>query len=288
MLPYYCCTLSWVVVIIIIIDSSADMNCIQGLIPLKYYEKSLERLTQTNGEKLMINYKIPNVHICNDGICFEIVFVKDLPSKIILGTLFMALLHPFLMTDEGIKTKVLGKDIFFKFILPPILKENHSSQKVTIVKDINKRGIYRTKTSLSSLKTEILLVDQLTANGIKKCKQDIEIGICSYSPIAFLYRHQHIVQIPCEKEFSGKDKDMKDGTMLSFSQYKWTDNLTNVPNKIIIDNILTPFIVSSNANIIDVLLKEVLIKEALTDSPLLILKENIIIIVIIIIIIDDA
>ena len=31
------------------------MNCIQeGLIPLKYYEKSSERLTQANGEKLIV------------------------------------------------------------------------------------------------------------------------------------------------------------------------------------------------------------------------------------------
>ena len=52
-----------------------------------------------------------------------------------------------------------------------------------------------------------------------------------------LYKHRHIVQTPCEKEFSGKDKDMKDGTMLSFSQYEWTNNLTNVPKKIIIDKI---------------------------------------------------
>ena len=52
---------------IALIDSGADINCIQeGLIPLKYYEKSSERLTQTNEENLIVNYKIPNVHICND------------------------------------------------------------------------------------------------------------------------------------------------------------------------------------------------------------------------------
>ena len=38
---------------------------------------------------------------------------------------------------------------------------------------------------------------------------------------------------------------------------------------------LTPFIVSSNTHITNVLLKEVLIKEALTDAHLLIIKENI-------------
>ena len=69
------------------------MNCIQeGLIPLKYYEKSSERLTQANGENLIINYKLLNVYICNDGVCFETVFVliKNLSSKIILGNPFMA------------------------------------------------------------------------------------------------------------------------------------------------------------------------------------------------------
>ena len=68
---------------------------------------------------------------------------------------------------------------------------------------------------------------------------------------------------------------MKDGTMLFFSQYEWTNSLTYVPNKIIIDDIFAPFIVSLNAHIIDVLLKAVLIKPALTNSPLLIIKENI-------------
>ena len=41
---------------IALIDSGANMNYIQeGLITLKYYEKSSERLTQANGENLIIN-----------------------------------------------------------------------------------------------------------------------------------------------------------------------------------------------------------------------------------------
>ena len=67
----------------------------------------------------------------------------------------MALLYPFLVTDECIKTNVLGKDIFFRFILPHVLKEKYSSKTITILKDINERGIYRVETSLSSLKTKI-------------------------------------------------------------------------------------------------------------------------------------
>ena len=88
----------------------------------------------------------------------------------------MALLYPFLVTDKGIKTNVLGKDIFFRFIIPPILKEKHSSKKVTILTGINERGIYRADTSLSSLKTQILLADQMTENDEKKDKET-EIGL---------------------------------------------------------------------------------------------------------------
>ena len=134
----------------------------------------------------------------------------------------MALLYPILMTNEGIKINML----IFRF--------------TSSLKDINKERICRTKGHL----TEKSLDDQLTNNFINKFKQDIETEI--YSPTAFLHRHWHIVQTPCEKEFSGKN--IKDGTMLtiSFSQCEWTNNLTDV-----------------------------LIKEVLTNSPLLIIKENI-------------
>ena len=177
----------------------------------------------------------------------------------------MVLIYPFLEIDKGIKTNVP-----FNFILPFISKEIYSLNNITILKDINKVRIYRTKRSLSSLKTKISLNDQLIDNDLKKSKQDIETEICSYSPIAFLHRHRHIVQTPCHKEFDGKE--IKDGTMLiiSFSQYKWIDSLTDVPNKIIINDILTPFIVSSDTHITDIL-----IKEALINSPLLIIKVNI-------------
>ena len=134
---------------------------------MKYYEKSFERLTQANGEKLIINYKIPSVHICNDGVCFEIVFVliRDLSSKIILGNPFMALLYPFLTTDKGIKTNVLGRDILFKFILPPIPKEIYSLTNIFLIKGIDKERIDRKNRHLESLKLEITykrIADQLT------------------------------------------------------------------------------------------------------------------------------
>ena len=76
-------------------NSDADnMNCIQErLIPSKYYGQYCERLIQANGEEL-INYELPNVYICNKGICFEVI--KDLSSKVVLRNSFMILIYPFL------------------------------------------------------------------------------------------------------------------------------------------------------------------------------------------------
>ena len=162
----------------------------------------LFRSTRANGEKLIINYKIPNVHICNNGVCFEIVFVliKDLSSKIVLGNPFMALLYPFLTTVEGIKTNVLGKDILFKFILPPIPKEIYSLDNISIIKAIDKERIYRKNRHLLSLKSEIIyerIADQLTNpilnHKIKVFRQQIEIEICYNLPTAFWHRHKHTV-----------------------------------------------------------------------------------------------
>ena len=53
----------------------------------------------------------------------------------------------------------------------------------------------------------------------------------------------------------------------SSSQYAWIDNMIEVPNKMIINDIFTPFIVSLNIHVTDVL-----IKEALTYSPLLVIN----------------
>ena len=140
-----------------LINSGADnMNCIQEkLIPLKYYERSSERLTQ------IFNYKLPNDHIC-----FETIF-KDLSSKVVLRNPFMVLIYPFLGTNEGIKTNVP-----FNFILPLIAKEIDSLNNVTILKNANKERIYRTERNSSFLRTKISLDDQLTNNDIKKFKQD--------------------------------------------------------------------------------------------------------------------
>ena len=50
--------------IIAMMDSGANMNCIQeGLIPSKYFEKLTERLVSTNGTQMKIKYELNNAHV---------------------------------------------------------------------------------------------------------------------------------------------------------------------------------------------------------------------------------
>ena len=51
--------------VIALINSGADLNCIQeGIIPSKYFKKTKERLTSASGERMQIEFKIPKAHVC--------------------------------------------------------------------------------------------------------------------------------------------------------------------------------------------------------------------------------
>ena len=183
---------------IALLDTGADLNCIQeGLIPSKYFEKTRETLSQANGTKLNINYKLSNAHICNNGLCFKTTFilVKNINTKVILGNPFLALLYPFSVTEEGISTKILGQEIQFKFIFPPVPKEINSLKKISLTREINfltKNRIRRKENQINFLKHELKykiireqLKDPLLTQKIDNFKIIIENEICSNLPNAF-------------------------------------------------------------------------------------------------------
>ena len=100
------------------IDSSADMNCIQeGLIPSKYFEKSIKRLVSANGFQMKIKYELNNAHVCHYNACFMIpsILVKNMTDKVILGLPFINALYPFLVEHDGITTDPFGQKVKFKF-----------------------------------------------------------------------------------------------------------------------------------------------------------------------------
>ena len=76
---------------IALIDLGADLNCIQeGLIPTLYFVKTSQRLSTASNVPLKVQYKIPQGHICKDGICIKTSFllVKNISHQIVLGTPF--------------------------------------------------------------------------------------------------------------------------------------------------------------------------------------------------------
>ena len=96
--------------VIALVDSGADMNCIQEwLIPSKYYESTTDRLTQANGDRLKISNKLTKAYIYNNGINLRTPFflTDKLSSKVISGNPFLALLYLFHTTDNGICTNIL-------------------------------------------------------------------------------------------------------------------------------------------------------------------------------------
>ena len=119
------------------IDSGADMNCIQeGLIPSKYFEKSTERLVPANGSQMKIKYELNNAHVCHDNVCFNIpsVLVKNMTDKVILGLP----LYPFLVQHDGITIDPFGQKVKFKFASKFEIDTDAASNMIhTKIKNLN-------------------------------------------------------------------------------------------------------------------------------------------------------
>ena len=104
------------------IDSGAALNCLQeGLVPIKFCEKTKETLFGANGKRLAIEYKLSNAHICNQDICIKQTFilVKDLKEKALLGVPFLSFIYHMWVDAQGIRTKLLDKEILFEFVNLP-------------------------------------------------------------------------------------------------------------------------------------------------------------------------
>ena len=55
---------------IALVDSGADMNCIQeGLVLTQYFEKTNQTLSNASGRNMKLKYKLNNMQICKDDIC---------------------------------------------------------------------------------------------------------------------------------------------------------------------------------------------------------------------------
>ena len=101
---------------IALIDSEADLNCIQEeLIQTVYFVKTSQRLYTASNVRLKVQYKIPQGHICKNGICIKTSFllVKNISHQIVLGTHFLTQLYPFHIDSRGLQITYKNQQILF-------------------------------------------------------------------------------------------------------------------------------------------------------------------------------
>jgi hypothetical protein len=183
---------------IALIDSGADLNCIQeGIIPTKYFVKTTQSLTQAGGSKLQVNFKLDNTYICKNNICLPTPFilVKDLTHRIILGTPFLHMIMPIIKIDQkGITTILQNQKITFDFISDPqtrmlnevrdLLLKKKEKQICFLKEEIN---IFNIKNQLGNEKIKIQ---------IKNLESQFQMEVCNDLPNAFLinlnYSHYHM------------------------------------------------------------------------------------------------
>ncbi|KAK2370424.1 hypothetical protein QL285_083475 [Trifolium repens] len=212
--------------LVALIDSGADMNCIQeGLIPTKFYEKTLQGLSGAGGHKLQVQYKLTDAKICKDHVCYKTHFllVKNIHQHIILGTPFLSLLYPFTVSHEAITSNALGREVIFRFFEAPRTKDLNTVQNLS-TSTINL--ISQKKKHINMLNKEIQykrIENQLESKNIKDkiilLQQRFEKEICSEHPNAFWDRKKHIVSLPYEPNFNERSIPTKARPIQMNQQY---------------------------------------------------------------------
>ena len=179
-----------------LIDSGVDLICIQeGLIPPVYFVKTSQRLSTGSNDPLKVQYKIPQGHICKNGICIKTSFllVKNISHQIVLGTPFLTQLYPFQMDKQGLKAKFNNQEILFEFIRGIEVKEiNQVQDFISLLQQKQKQVKFLKKEIQDNLKS------QQIQDRIKQIQQQIENNLCSSIPNAFWNRKQHMVSLPYE------------------------------------------------------------------------------------------
>ena len=192
---------------IALIDSGADLNCIQEeLIPTVYFVKTSQRLSTASNDPLKVQYKILQGHICKNGICVKTSFllVKNISHQIVLGTPFLTQLYPFQIDSQGLRTKYNNQEILFEFIKGIEVKEINQVQDFISLLQQKQKQVKFLKKEIQYKKTEENLESEQIQEKIKQIHQQIENNLCSSIPNAFWDRKQHMVSLLYENFFNEK------------------------------------------------------------------------------------
>ena len=191
---------------IALIDSGADMNCIQErLIPIVYFVKTSQRLSTASNVLLNVQHKIPQGHICKDDICIKTSFllVKNISHQIVLRTHFLTQSYHFNIDSKVLQTTFKNQQILFEFVKGIELKKiNQLQDNINTLQQ--KQHVKFLKKEIQYKKTEENLKSKQLQERIKQVQKQIENNLCSSIPNAFWNRKQHMVSLPYEKDFNEK------------------------------------------------------------------------------------
>uniref|UniRef100_A0A7N0VCW3 Peptidase A2 domain-containing protein n=1 Tax=Kalanchoe fedtschenkoi TaxID=63787 RepID=A0A7N0VCW3_KALFE len=104
-----------------LIDSGADLS----LIPTKYFEKTTHSLRHAGGEKLEINFKLPEAYICNNRVCipesFLLVKKHNKPSYT-CNTISKKYFSNYTHNEKYLEGTYNNQKVSFQFITKPQTK----------------------------------------------------------------------------------------------------------------------------------------------------------------------
>jgi hypothetical protein len=171
---------------IALIDTGADLNCIQeGLVPSRYFEKSMETLSYASGNKMQINFELNNAHVCQNKVCFHIhyVLIKNMSEHVILGMPFIAMIYPFTTKLNGVTTMMMSVPINFQFASRFEVDVCHRSMNLISAKT---KHLNFLKQEVKYKKMDEQISDKLLQSKISAFQTKIVDSVCSDLPNAFL------------------------------------------------------------------------------------------------------
>ena len=83
--------------------------------------------------------KLNKGYIRNNNYCFKNFFliISNIANDLILGTPFLTQIYPFIVSEQGIQTNIMGNTITFQFLTSAHQKKVMELQSSSIFKQIN-------------------------------------------------------------------------------------------------------------------------------------------------------
>ena len=103
-----------------------------------YFIKTYQKLSTASNVPLQVQYKIPEGHICKNGVCIKTSFlvVRNISHQVVLGNPFLTQLYPFYVDNKRLDTKFNKQYLTFDFIKGIKIQEiNQIHDKINLIQN---------------------------------------------------------------------------------------------------------------------------------------------------------